>query len=61
MGVGIAHQRNFIAQLQHRVAVGTGQNAVAADTFDIATRLAVDAQLAQIFPSARATSSGPTR
>ena len=47
--VRVAHQRNIVAHLQHRVAVRVGQNAVAADAFDIAAGLAINAQLAQIF------------
>ena len=47
--VRITHQRNIVAHLQHRVAVRVGQNAVAADAFDIAAGLAINTQLAQIF------------
>ena len=49
MGVRVTHQRDVVAHLQHRVAVRVRQNAVAADTFDVAARLAVNPQFAKIF------------
>ena len=49
VGVRVTHQRDVVAHLQHRVAVRVRQNAVAADTFDVAARLAVNPQFAQVF------------
>ena len=49
VGIRVTHQRDIVAHLQHRVAVRVRQNAVTADTFDIAARLAVNPQLAQVF------------
>ena len=61
VGVRVAHQRNIVTHLQHRVAVRVGQNAVATNAFNIAAGLAVNTQFAQIFAIRPATSSGPTR
>ena len=48
VGVRVADQRNLVAHLQHRVTVRVGQNAVAADAFDVTAGLAVDAQFTQV-------------
>lgn len=48
MGVRITYQRDLIAHLQHRIAVRGRQNAVAANTLDVAPGLTVDPQLAQV-------------
>ena len=48
--VRVTHQRDVVAHLQHRVTVRVRQNAVTADTFDVAPGLAVNPQLAKIFP-----------
>lgn len=49
VGVRVAHQRNIVTHLQHRVAVRVGQNTVATNAFNIAAGLAVNTQFAQIF------------
>ncbi|MNC54208.1 hypothetical protein D3C75_1036820 [compost metagenome] len=47
--VRVTDQRDFIPFLQHSVTVRVCQNTVTANTFDIATGLAINTQFAQIF------------
>ncbi|MNT40096.1 hypothetical protein D3C72_1763890 [compost metagenome] len=49
MRVRVADQGDIIPHLQHCITVRVSQNTVAANTFDIAARLAVDTQFAQVF------------
>ncbi len=47
MALGIAHQGDLVPFLNNGIAIGTGQNAVAADPLYIATGMGIDAGLPQ--------------
>ena len=59
VGIRVTDQGNVIAHLQHGVAVRVCQNAVTANTFDIAACLAVNPQLAEVFPVRPCNQLGP--